>query len=77
MAGTIRNNKWIYIYDAKLKKLYSFHHSRMGDDDVFDDSAEGEILIRERDLHRMSQDLYKVPSKRKNAVYSGIIPALF
>ena len=39
----------------------------MGDDDVFDDSAEGEILIRERDLHRMSQDLYKVPSKSKNA----------
>ena len=32
----------------------------MGDDDVFDDSTEGEHLTRERDLLRMSQDLYKV-----------------
>ena len=43
-----------------LKMLYSFHHSRMGDDDVFDDSTEGENLTGDKDLRRMSQDLFKV-----------------
>ena len=42
-----------------LKMLYSFHHSRMGDD-VFDDSTEGENLTGDKDLRRMSQDLFKV-----------------
>ena len=60
MAGTIKeNNKWIQDAFALPKKLHSSHQSRMGDD-VFDDSTEGENLTGDKDLRRMSQDLFKV-----------------
>ena len=62
MAGTIKeNNKWIQDAFALPKKLHSSHQSRMGDD-VFDDSTEGEHSTGEKDLRRMSEDLFKVPA---------------
>ena len=60
MAGTIQNNKWIHKTQvADDVSLFSPLQDRMGDE-VFDDSVEGENLTGEKDLLRMSQDLYKV-----------------
>ena len=40
-------------------------------DDVFDDSVEGENLTGEKDLLRLSQDLYKVHNTYCNAHTRG------